>query len=221
MSSRPSEPVLAWLRSTLQEKNMNVAALANAVGEKRAVVKKVLAGKEPLTVDQLMKWTQALDLKAEDLVGVPTEVPAEEPGLRPASAVAPAEADDLRLDPYGLHGEQAIRMAFALGVDFGFLAETEQLQDSGLPAMLLERFPERIMIRLDAAYHVHQGAEYDQQGISLTLSFDGLYRCTFPWSSIVQVIFYVEPPEPMDPEELEEEEDEPAPAGRPTLRLVT
>ena len=35
---RPSEPVLAWFRSALRKRDMNVAALAEKVGEKRSFV---------------------------------------------------------------------------------------------------------------------------------------------------------------------------------------
>ncbi len=71
MAQRPSEPILEWLRNTLKAKNLNVAALAEKSRQKRSEVKRVLAGREPLTVDQLMTWTKALDLKMEELVNVP------------------------------------------------------------------------------------------------------------------------------------------------------
>jgi hypothetical protein len=66
-------------------------------------------------------------------------------------------------------------------------------------------------IKLDAAYHRYHQPAYDEHGVSLTLSFDRLYRCTFPWPAIEQVVFKLVPPEPVAP---------PEPKKRPGLRLV-
>ena len=195
MSKRPSEPILNWLRDTLKQKNLNVAALAEKSGDKRAAVKKVLAGREPLTVDQLMRWTQALELSLEELVAVPESLP------EPAE---PAPVDDSRyvIDPYGVAGEQALRMGFALGCDFTFLALTEQLADSGVPENVLgdPRFASLLPIRLEAAYHSYNAPIYEAAGVTLTLSFDSIRTCVFPWSAIVEVRYHVDPPEPAAPE---------------------
>jgi transcriptional regulator with XRE-family HTH domain len=204
--------VLTWLRAALQKRDLNVAAFAEKVGEKRSVVRKVLSGKEPLTVDQLMSWTQVLEIALEDLVQVPEGVPTVE-GLE----VAPVD-DSVAISPYGLHAEQSIRMAFAMGVDFAFVADTSQLDNSGVPQTVLARFPERILIKLDAAYHKYNSPIYDDYGITVTLSFDSIYTCSFPWSSVVQVTVYCEPPDPTDPPGDEPEPE--AETSRPTLRLV-
>ncbi|HJN75470.1 MAG TPA: helix-turn-helix transcriptional regulator [Myxococcota bacterium] len=193
MSQRPSEPILNWLRDTLKSKNLNVAALAEASGDKRGEVKKVLAGRQPLTVDQLMRWTQALELKLEELVAMPTELP------EPAE---PTVVDDSRyvVDPFGMAGEQAVRMGFAMGCDFTFLALTEQLADSGIPGSVLSdpRFGSLLPIRLEAPYHKHNAPVYDARTLALTLSFDTIRTCVFPWSAIVEVRYHVEPPDPSD-----------------------
>lgn len=193
MAQRPSEPILSWLRDTLKTKNLNVAALAEKSGDKRGDVKKVLAGREPLTVDQLMRWTQALDLSMEELVAVPTELP------EPAEPV-PVDESRYLIDPYGVAGEQAIRLGFAMGCDFTFLALTEQLADSGIPDSVLNdpRFGSLLPIRLEAAYHVHNAPVYEARTLMLTLSFDTIRSCVLPWSSIVEVRYHVEPPEPSD-----------------------
>lgn len=199
---------------------MNVAALAEKVGEKRSLVKRVLAGKEPLTVDQLMAWTQALGLSMEELAQVPSgmvEIP-EGDGEIVAPTLADADAEDaVMLSPYGLHAEQGIKMAFAMGVDFAFVSESAQLKESGVPPQVLARFPERMLIRLDAAYHKYNAPQYDDHGLTLTLSFDTIYTCVFPWSSVLQVTLYCEPPDPQEPVSPEPEPEETA---RPTLRLV-
>ncbi|MED5369455.1 MAG: hypothetical protein VX899_00450 [Myxococcota bacterium] len=219
MPSRPSEPVLALIRATLRERELNVAAFAEQVGEKRSLVKRVLAGKEPLTVDQLMTWTQSLGLGVEELAG---GVMPEEPKVATLGAADLAQADEddsIRLSPYGLHAEQAIKMAFAMSVDFAFVSESAQLKDSGVPPDVLARFPERMLIRLDAAYHKYNAPQYDDFGLTLTLSFDTIYTCVFPWSSVLQVTLYCEPPDPQDAPQPDPE-PEPEPESRPTLRLI-
>lgn len=258
MSQRPSEPILAWLRQTLKAKGLNVAALAEASGEKRADVRQVLAERAPLTVDQLMHWCRVMDVKIEDFGALGARIPpalaeaaqAEEdaaettesddvddadaddessPGLlsfpgAAARAVAPApppprEPDDPRyvIDPFGVQAEQIIRLAFGMGVNFRFVADTAQLKNSGVPPEVLRRFPEAMPIQLDAAYHRYNKPEYHEQGVSLMLSFDTVRSCFFPWSSIRQLILAVDAPEPVSPEDPTP--DEP-PAGRPALRLV-
>ncbi|MCP4809018.1 MAG: helix-turn-helix transcriptional regulator [Proteobacteria bacterium] len=209
MAQRPSEPILEWLRNTLKAKNLNVAALAEKSGQKRSEVKRVLAGREPLTVDQLMTWTKALDLKMEELVNVPEL--SEDPPPAPVAA----EVDESRyiIDPYGLQAEQAIRVAFAMGSDFTFLALTDKLEDCGVPASTLEnpRFSEMLPIRLEAAYHGYNNPEYTPQGLSLTLSFDTIRECFFPWSAIVEVRYHLDAPAPEDlpVDELEDDDGGP------------
>ncbi len=219
MSQRPSETILRWFRDTLRERGMNTAALARAAGEKRATVRGVLAGREPLTVDQLVTWGQALELKLEDLhkIQLPEEEPAAEAdrgGPTLLRVAEPPPPDRFEVDPYGLQAEQAIKLAFAMGVDFAFVAESAQLGDSGVPQATLDRFQDRLVIKLDAAYHQHNAPTFDGDGVTLTLSFDALYTCTFPWSAIVQVTYFVEPPPPR------KAGPEPGEKGRPVLRLV-
>lgn len=215
MAKRPSEPVLGWLRNALKSKGLNTAALAKKVGESRATVRNVLAGQEALTVDQLMAWTQALELSLEDMVGI------SEADL-PAPAERPEVPDDqpVLLDPYGVQAEQALRLAFGLGVDFTFVAETALLGDAGLPDSVLARYPERLVLRLDAAYHRHNQPRFDAHGVTLVLSFDALYTVNLPWAAFQQVILDLVPPPPTEPEKLDADEQDAA-SSRPTLRLVT
>lgn len=256
MSQRPSEPVLAWLRQTLKAKGLNVAALAEASGQKRAEVRQVLGEQAPLTVDQLILWCRVMDVKIEDFGALGARLPAEladaaqaedderdaaepddptsdeadeSPGLlsfpgAAARAVAPAppppkEPDDPRyvIDPFGIQAEQVIRLAFGMGINFRFVADTAQLKSSGVPADVLRRFPEAMPIQLDAAYHRYNKPEYHEQGVSMMLSFDTVRSCFFPWSSIRQIILSVDAPEPAAPADPPPDE---APSGRPALRLV-
>ena len=222
MTTRPSEPILQWFRETLKQRGLNTAALANMTGEKRSVVRNVLGGKDPLTVDQLVSWGQALDLKLEDMARVPLpelEDAPEVPKTPVLRAAAPEETDErFLIDPYGLHGEQAIKLAFALGVDFAFVARSAQLADSGVPDSVLKKFPDRLLIKLDAAYHLHNKPSYDEDGVTLVLSFDALYTCTIPWSAVFQVSYFIEPPDPRP--RKTEPEPEGAATKAPFLRLV-
>lgn len=249
MPARPSEPILAWLRNTLKAKGLNVAVLAEASGERRAEVRRVLAEQAPLTVDQLITWTQAMGVRVEDLAGLSAQVPgplvadedtpAAEPPAdeapadearpeRPAPATLglasaraptpPAEPEAYTVDLDGGQAEQAIRLAFAMGVDFLFVANSAQLQDSGVPQSTLARFPDRLPIKLDAKYHRHNKPEYSARDITLTLSFDTLRVCQFPWSAIEQVTWYCEAPPPVAPPPPEPPPEEARP--RPALRLV-
>lgn len=226
MSQRPSDPILNWLRQTLQERQMNVAALAQLTGEKRNTVRHVLAGQEPLTVDQLIQWTRALDLKIEDFARIPTpeeEAPAPAapaPRLRSlAAARVPdePEEDPFTIDPYGNQAEQAIRLAFALGTNFTFSVDTKQLgEDSGVPAAIRGRFPERMPIQLDAAFHRFNEPIYDEDHLTLTLSFGGTKTVAqFPWAAIQQVVYFIEAPTAPAPKQ-----PDPPSGGRPQLRLV-
>lgn len=229
MPARPSEPILEWLRNTIKTKGVTVAALADASGEKRAVVRRVLAEQEPLTVDQLIQWTKVLELGMEDFAGI-SSVMQQEPSApgqpkvmgRAPMRVAGTEAESVEeddrftVDPFGMQAEQAIRLAFAMGVDFAFIADSAQLQGTGVPETVLARHPERLLIKLDAAYHRYNEPRYAEDDLTLTLSFDTVRVCRFPWSSLLQVTYFVEPPPPITPEP---EEPEPS-RGRPTLRLV-
>lgn len=210
MDKKPSEPILALFRKLLADKKLNTAALAELTKLKRGRVRQVLAGKQPLTVDEMVLFAQALEVDMTSLAGLPEELPTEPVDLRPVEG-------PITVDPFGLHAEQAIQLAFAMGCSFAFLADTSQLADSGVPQRVLAAQKQVMLIQLDAAYHRHNDPRYDDDGIQLTLSFDGLCHCSFPWSSILEVRFAVERPPPGPKKKTEEDE----PAGGPVLRLVT
>lgn len=211
--SRASEPVLAWLRNLLAARSVNTAELAKKSGVPRQRLRRILLGTEPMLVDELFALTQALEVSAGDL-GVPDGPSA------PATTDPPApEGPDLRgLDPWGNQPEQLFRVAFALGCDLLFTAETAMLTESGVPPYVLAQYREgQLPIELDAQFHGHNAPRYDADGITLTLSFDALYECRFPWASIRRMIFSPVPPEA---EEGSPPEAPPEPKGRPRLRLV-
>jgi hypothetical protein len=67
-------------------------------------------------------------------------------------------------------------------------------------------------------YHAYNEPRYHEHGITLTLSFDALYDCTFPWSAIKQFIFFPVSPDAQQPKPDSDEDK--SPSG-PHLRLVT
>jgi len=178
---------------------MNTAAVATALGVPRSSMRKALAGSRDLTVDELLKIVEVLEIDPSEMgaTGLPTEVPEVE-----ASA------------HWGNQPEELVRMGFSLGCDFMFLARTEDLAASGLPAFVLEQYAGKsVPIRFDAAYHKYNQPEYDEPSLTVKLSFDALYTCTFPWEAIEQVVFFPIPPE-------REEEPEAPDGSAPFLRLV-
>jgi len=221
--SRPSDPLLAWLRELLQKRGINSAQLAAESQIPRARARRVLSGAEPMLLDEFLAITQSLQLTPDDLAGVadlpvapePPALGDEAPRLRPVAAPAD-EPEGVTMDPWGNHPRQLVEAGFALGCDFGLILDAAQLADSGVPRSVLERHRAGLMrIQLDAAYHRYNEPRYDDDGLTVTLSFDALYVCTFPWSSIRQIVFSPVPPEAPA-------SDEPGPDdGRPRLRLVT
>lgn len=206
----PSGPLLDWLRKVLQQRGMNSAQLATMVNLPRGRVRKILVGAEPMLVDELLQITQALEVTPQDL-GAAQD--ASEPS--PPEVDTGATRSEPRVDPWGNQPRQLIQIGFALGCDFGFVVDTRQVEGSGLPRTVLEQYQGNPMrIQLDAAYHRYNDPSYNDDGLTLTLSFDALYVCTFPWSAIRQVLFT-----PVAPEAPAQEP--PEPAGRPHLRLVT
>lgn len=235
--SRPSDPLLAWLRELLQKRGINSAQLASESQLSRSRTRRILAGAEPMLLDEFLAITQALHLTPEDLAGVaelpPTEEDAgapadsgeasEPPHLRPLPPQAVEEPEspvDAAMDPWGNQPRQLVEAGFALGCDFGLILDTSQLGQSGVPASVLERHRAGLMrIQLDAAYHRYNEPRYDDESLTLTLSFDGLYVCTFPWSAIRQIVFAPAPPEATGTDEPHEPDS--SGDGRPRLRLVT
>lgn len=222
---RPSDALLAWLRDLIQQRGLNTAAVAERAGIPRARMRKLLAGTESMLVDELMKLSEALEISPADM-GLPdgTDLSNGEDGVAEglgSAPDAPSEAP-LGLDPFGNHPEQMFRAAFALGCDFFFLSDASELEDSGVPGHVLAQYAGReLPIKLDAAYHSYNDPRYHDHGITLTLSFDQLYECTFPWAAIKQFVLFPAPPEEVaDPEPPTDGSDEPA-SSVPHLRLVT
>ena len=232
MASRPSEPLLQLLRDVARKKGMNTAALAKASGLDRAHLKHVLAGSKPLTVDELIQLSELLEISAADLGGLPIDAADEDGGedapvlVRSARGnAALATVDDSgpempELDPWGNHAEQVLKLGFALGIDVYMVLSTDELDEAGVPRSVLQKYPERLPLRLEAAYHQHHDPRFLVDGLALKLSFDALYDCTIPWTAFQQITLFPLPPEPPEePEEVEEPEERPV-VQRGHLRLI-
>ena len=206
ISSTPSDAILAALREAMTEQGLNSASLARLIGEDRKVLRRGLGGQSPLSLDAFVKVLNALGVSPEALPWKVAELPAQ--------PLREAQDDGLGIDPFGIQGEQAFRLGFALGVDFLFVARTELLGESGIPKSVLEQWPEEIVLKLDAAYHRHNAPQFSPEGVSLNLSFDTLYSCFLPWASIQKVVFNLEAPEPFEGSDPE------PPPKKPGLRLV-
>ena len=213
--SGSNDPVLRWMRDLIAKRGTNTAELAVKAGLERSRLRKVLAGKAPMLVEELMALSSALELPPADM-GLPEMADIEVP--EPAE-VAPAP---VVADPYASHARQLFEMGFALGCNFLFSAEVERLGDSGIPDHVLDQHRDRgeVVLSLDAAHHRNNDPRITDTEITLTLSFDSLYDCTLPWSAIRRVVFDVEVDEDDDDGSDTPEPPEPDKKG-PHLRLVT
>lgn len=219
--ARPSDPLLRWLRQRLSERKLSAAALAESASIDRSRVRHILAGHEAMTVDELLSISKALDLNPNDFgMGAMPEGTFDETDTEPEVDSDESTGTKVIIDALGNQPRQLFEVAFALGADFLFLANTAELSGSGVPAAVLDRYRDRdLPIKLDAAYHQYNNPKPDESGITLTLSFDALYDCRFPWTAVRQVQFYPAPPSAPIPDEPEEEEPPKKPT-RPFLRLV-
>lgn len=220
--------MLALIRKVAATRGLNTAALARSAGVDRSHLKHVLSGAEPLTVDELIQLAQVLEIGATELAGLPTTAAEASPAadnVEPLARVLKrGEIDDPitgAADPLGNHAEQSLKLGLALGCDLHLVMDASLAKDSGVPRAVLAQFPERLPIRLDAAFHRHHDLRFTPQSVQMTLSFDTLYTCVFPWPAIQQVtIFPLPPPPEEDPEPEEEEEPSRPSTRRGHLRLV-
>jgi transcriptional regulator with XRE-family HTH domain len=226
VTSRPSEPLLNFLRDTIRRKGYSTAELAEKCGLERGALKRRLGGAEPLTVDDLVLISNALDL-------TPAEVGVAGAAIDEVSPVhALPNADFVPApDPMGNLAEQVMRLGFSLGVDLFVVLDAKQLGDSGVPRTTLTRFADALPIRLEARYHRHNKPRFLPDHFGCVLSFDALYTCLFPWSAFKQVTFTLPvetpspaPPEPPDAPGPSEHEPESSPresgSRPPFLRVV-
>ena len=210
-----SAQLLSIIQQALKAKNQNTASLARLTKIPRKQLKNILSSQEPLTVDALASIAEALRLDAEALkqFGFATPPQEESPALKLTTVRANPSEENWTPDPFGNHHHQLIQMGFSLGVNFWLVLDTKKIENSGVPKYVLEKHSPLLRIQLESQYHPYIEPKYTEQTLSLRLSFDALYTCTFTWDSVIQIIFIPTIPEPSEPEEERT-------TKRPTLRVV-
>ncbi len=194
MDDSPSAPLIRMLREAAEARGLNTAALAKAAGVDRSELKQILAGLVPLSVDLFIKIAETLELGATDFTALTTRPPEDtaEAQLSPIGHQEQAELPPI--DPLGNHADQMLRLGFALGCDIVFMLRTSDLEESGIPSSVTEKFPEHLPVRLDAAFHQHNDPRFLPDHLVLKLSFDTVYECTLPWRAFLQITMIPLPP---------------------------
>lgn len=206
MSPRPSDPLLEFLRAAAKQKRLSTAELARRTGLDRAELKRRLAGTEPMTVDDFVLLSQALELSAADVSAS---------SVRTAEADATPESIDRAHapDPEGNLAEQTLRLGFALGIDLLVQLDPRQLDDSGVPRSVLTRFSDGLPLRFEARNHRHMRPRFEPDHFECLLLFGAPYTCAIPWSAFRVIGFNLPEGEARAPE------PSPSPA-RPQLRVI-
>ena len=168
-----------------------------------------------MLVDDLLKLSSAMELTAADL-GLPggDDTPLLDPEASEETQIEVLPDFTEETGYYSVHAAELVRMGFRLGCNFMLVCDTSLLARSGVPDVVLTQHENRqLTIQFDAAYHGYNKPQFDTQGLTVSLSFDALYECTFPWSAIQRVVFFPEiepvpdevlstkPPEPTEPPE--------------------
>ena len=203
MSEDPTEKIRNILIQLMQKKSITTAEMAKKIEIDRKTLKRMLGGAEAMSVDVLLKLSEELQLQPEDLKGL------EDLGNSDSTSKAKEKKEFLEdkahflqrsdiensdvgnLDLWEKNQARAlITIGFEQALYFTFLANTEKLHNSGLPEYILQKFSRHVPIQLDPQYHVYNKPDFQTKGLMLTLSFDALYTCFFPWDSISQVVFH-------------------------------
>ena len=193
MSEDVTEKIRSLLVQLMQKKSISTTQMAQQLGMERKKLKRILGGREVMSVDILLQISEKLDLKPEDLSGIEemsasksntTHKTNRKQGLQD---IASSRSKEKLWEQN--QARALIEIGFEQALFFTFLAHTDQLKDSGLPDYILQKFARHVPIQLDPLYHVHNKPDFQRKGLLLTLSFDALYTCFFPWESIVQVVF--------------------------------
>lgn len=193
----PSTALLHLITTQLSAKNITTKALSQQTQLDKKVLKSVLSGEEPLTVDQFAIISQAIELDVSSVAQL--DIDKIEQNTVSTPSIAETTEQNWLPDPVGNHPMQLMQLGFALGCDFLFTANTKFLQNSGIPSAVLKKYQQNIPIRLDAAYFQYYRPQYHEQSLEIRLSFDAVYTCYFPWHAIEQVTFFVDEDEPIAP----------------------
>lgn len=195
----PSQYILEGLLQALRAKQMSTGALAKQIGKSKKDIKAILSGQSPLTVDDLSAIGSALNLQDADLqrfMQIPDDIEQiqlsnENEGISLTESSVAQNEENWTPNPLGTHSMQVLKLGFALGCNLFFVANTADLQDSGIPESVLKQYGDKLPIRLDADFFHHYKPEYFEDGLEIRLSFDAVYTCFFPWHVFEQITFFV------------------------------
>ena len=210
MKRRPSWVLINFLRKAMESSGITMSELAGSMERDERELDQLFDHSVPMTVDEFMEIAQALHVESEDL-GVPSDMAS----LVPAGIASFGIPSEILAEagPDSNPTREAIRLGFAVGCDLFFVVDTNRLTGSGLPQSVLDNFPDKLPIRLDADYHTYNDPEFGEDGLTVVLSFDQLHTCTFAWDSFLQVTFL--------PAAADRPAPEPESTERPShLRLV-
>ena len=205
-----SNELLRLLRQLSNQRRLTPAVLAQRTGMSRGQVRRLLSGREPMLVDDLLKLSTAMELTPTDLglggiEGASSEGAETEAITEVGSPLEVLSSAEEESGYYSVHAAELVQTGFRLGCNFLLVCDTSLLQNSGVPDVVLTQHEGRpLTIQFDAAYHGYNKPRFDMDGLKVTLSFDALYECTFVWAAIQRVVFFPEmepvpeehPPEP-------------------------
>lgn len=207
--SRPSDPLLAWLRQWLDAHDVSVAEVARRMQITRPRARKLVTGAEPMTLDEFVLLTQALGVDPTEVSGAEA-TPAQPSPVR----AVPAPVD---LPDDACQAERVLRLAFDQQIDVQLRLHEPSLEGWGGPDAVREAWAGKdLPIQLLATYHKFMEPAFTAEGFGVTLSFDRLYRCQLPWAAVRSITCVPMPPKAAAPEPP----PAPEPRPRPTLRLV-
>jgi hypothetical protein len=214
----PSQYILEGLLTALQAKQMSTGALAKQIGKSKKEIKAILSGLTPLTVDDLSSIGSALNLQDADLqrfMQIPDDIEqtnrsVDNEGFSLSGETVEKNEEVWVPNPVGTHSMQVFKLGFALGCNLFFVANTVDLQDSGIPESVLKQYGDKLPIRLDSDFFHHYKPEYFEDGLEIRLSFDAVYTCFFPWHVFEQITFFV----------ADDQTPVPRSSKGPTLRIV-
>lgn len=81
-----------------------------------------------------------------------------------------------------------VEAARAGGLDFFIIIGGDPAirKKMGLPTEVLDEQP--LLLGFQASYHEHSKPVGDEHGLNCELSFDALYHCRIPWSSVKRLV---------------------------------
>ena len=137
MSEDVTEKIRSLLVQLMQKKSISTAQMAQQLGMERKKLKRILGGREVMSVDILLQISEKLDLKPEDLSGI-EEMSASksntthETTRKQALQVSTSSSGKEKLWEKIKHVPSLKRFEQAC---FYLLVYTDQLKDSGLPVI--------------------------------------------------------------------------------------